>query len=575
MHVVRIVRSVPALSYRVRIARRPSMAYRRRVPRRAPRAARASHARMRAWRRRGRRAQVSAIAVLFGLLILVSMIGNYLTSQLPRLMQSNDLDHGLQVEDQVGRLAALIASAVAEAPVGTPVTQPVSLGSNGEPPVAGPDGATISPGRTGSGMAVSFNVVGPLSYNPPGGWSAGGGAFAPGCFVSPAGSQNPSTVICGGGVTLNHNFTNGSHLISVTGGAVLNLNFQSNYSTIVVMTTGNSTNTLTLVGNYDTFFVNTTGGTKAYITIVGNYDSLILPTTGGSTIHVLLVGNNDPITQGSKGGTTVTVSAWGSEDSFNSTTTGGATIAVHYTGFNGSNASSPKCPYSNVSSSDTVSESSSGGGTFGVTYNNTVYSGTGSSGGWTETWSKVSGLGCPFFTPVALPYRNSGATLGSFVVHLHNLYAAEADVAFDSGAVVSAVAGGVPELVDPPLISNASGVLTITIPQFQGQFGAVRGTSTTVLAFRLASVQTIVLPANGFSLSSSVNVTVTTPYWAAWMNYFHTLPRSWGKVTCWPSPDCTGKFSFGSPMGNVTLLLSAPSLASLTVNVGTFAIMAV
>jgi len=59
---------------------------------------------LRKWRRRGRRGQVAAVATIFGLLLVVVFIANYLTTTLPAQMSVNDLDHVIQVENQVGQL---------------------------------------------------------------------------------------------------------------------------------------------------------------------------------------------------------------------------------------------------------------------------------------------------------------------------------------------------------------------------------------------------------------------------------------------------------------------------------------
>ncbi|HEV2230617.1 MAG TPA: hypothetical protein VGS18_00310, partial [Thermoplasmata archaeon] len=323
---------------------------------------------------------------------------------------------------------------------------------------------------------------------------------------------------------------------------------------------------------HDILFVNTTGGTTAFITIIGNYDTLNIPTTGGSVIHIYLVGNNDPIFQGSTGGTVVTVSAWGSHDAFNSTTTGGANIAVQYTGFNATNPISGICPYGNLSNTDTVSQSHSGGGTFNVTFNNTGYGANGSGGGWAEQWQKVNGLNCPFFTTVTVPLRNSGAVGASFVVHLRNTYAPVGEVAFDQGAVIFAQAGGTPIVVDGPALSFHSGKLSLFVPEFQGQIGSEVGTSTASLSLRLISAIPLVLPQNGYSLKSgsTVLLTVVSPYAAAWMAYFTAQPGLSGLATCTgPASACVGPFNFGGPLGKVTLAIPATALSLV---VGTYSI---
>ncbi len=99
----------------------------------------------RAWSRRGRRAQASAIATLLGLLLLVTMIANYLGTELPATMALNDADHALAVEGQVSRFGALLEDAANDGAVGAVLTQPVTLGSMGDPPFAPGDGSVLGP----------------------------------------------------------------------------------------------------------------------------------------------------------------------------------------------------------------------------------------------------------------------------------------------------------------------------------------------------------------------------------------------------------------------------------------------
>lgn len=98
----------------------------------------------RAWRRRSRKAQVSAVATILGLLLVVTVIANYLATTLPNTMGQNDLQHEMLVENQVAVLSARVeATALANA-VGAPVSQPVTLGSQGAPPFADSDGGYLT-----------------------------------------------------------------------------------------------------------------------------------------------------------------------------------------------------------------------------------------------------------------------------------------------------------------------------------------------------------------------------------------------------------------------------------------------
>jgi len=114
----------------------------------------------RSWRRRGRRAQVAAVATLLGLLLIVTIIASYLTTQLPNQMQANDLDHELAVENQLGRAVALLDAASDANLAGAQLTQPLALGSDGVPPFAGPDPSYLSGPVNGTGGSISYTTVG-------------------------------------------------------------------------------------------------------------------------------------------------------------------------------------------------------------------------------------------------------------------------------------------------------------------------------------------------------------------------------------------------------------------------------
>jgi hypothetical protein len=73
-------------------------------------------------------------------------------------MATNDVEHDLTVEDQVGLFATLVADSISEGVVGTLVSQPIALASMGDPPFAGPDGGTLSAAVSSSTLVVSFSV---------------------------------------------------------------------------------------------------------------------------------------------------------------------------------------------------------------------------------------------------------------------------------------------------------------------------------------------------------------------------------------------------------------------------------
>ncbi len=576
MHRVRIPSASPVVAHRVRPVRAERPVATPTHPSTHPNGGRGGRSGRRAWRRRSRRGQVSAIVTLFGLLLVVTFIGNYLTNTLPGQMESNDLSHGLLVENQVGRLASLLARAASSGSPGDQFTQPISLGSSGEPPFAAPDSSTLSAGPNGSGITVSFTATGPTTYNPPQGYPEGGSASA--CSLSP--SSDPSTITCDTSSKAAYNFAGNGRTFtgSLESSGALSLNYSTNSSVINLALTGSGAGTVQIFGSHDTIRLTGIGSGPDSILIVGNYDTTSVNTTGSQSIRLTIVGNYDPVsapTASGSGGVTLVITGTHDHASLPAVS-GSGSVGVYFTGFNGSNPSASKCPVANLSSTDGVTGANiTGSGSIKVYLNNSVgYSHTAtnssSGGGWTTTWQSVTTSTCPYFSALSEPYKNSGPIGGSFIVHLDNLYAPTADVAFDSGAVVSAQSGGIPVMVDPPPISYAFNALDISIPLFQGQFGGAGGTTTTVLAFSLVSSNTISLPGGGYSLSTSVNVTLTSPFASAWMTYFcsqsafnthanYTGPA--GHATCSSSSAPYDQpFKYGGPLGTVSLLVPATAL---------------
>ncbi|HLN50595.1 MAG TPA: hypothetical protein VK455_00825 [Thermoplasmata archaeon] len=543
--------------------------------------ARHSRVARRAWRRRGRRAQVSAIATLFGLLLVVTFIGNYLTTTLPGQMSSNDLNHGLLVEDQVGRLATLLSNAVSADAVGAQITQPISLGSAGEPPFQGPDGATIGPGATGASEGLSFTVSGPSVYNPPTGAPLGGintnlgGAICP----TPTSTGFSDTGNC----KAIWNFTGNSKAFTIaeTGSGTVAVNVTTNASTITITGTGSGGDYYQFIGTGNTISMTGVGSGKTTVSLVGSSNTLAINTVGSSPIIVYIYGNHDTVTVTSTGSGPVKIVVYGTQDNFSvPSDTGSQVFRLYLNGFNATSPSSSLCPYGNLSSTDNLtgfSETGSGGVTEYINnsvhfYHNGTGAGTctGNATCWTTHNQNVAQTTCPFFSALSIPYAKSGVLGASFGVHLVNSYAPNVNVAFDSGAVVYAEGGGVPVMVDPPPMTYAHGALSIIVPEFQGPVASITGASTTVMALQIVSIQPIVLPGGGFSLSGPVTLTVITPYAAAWMGYFGTVSPAWGTLSCsGPAAACNGPYAFGGPLGTVTLVVSPQTF---TLSLATFSI---
>jgi hypothetical protein len=124
----------------------------------------------RRWHRLRRRAQVSAVATILGLLLVVTFIASYLTTTLPNEMAVNDLAHDTLVQNQVGTIAALLPPFASSGEFDAALYLPVSLGSQSEPPFAGQDSSVLGAQITGfngtsphnqysSNLSVSYGLI--------------------------------------------------------------------------------------------------------------------------------------------------------------------------------------------------------------------------------------------------------------------------------------------------------------------------------------------------------------------------------------------------------------------------------
>lgn len=104
------------------------------------------------------------VATILGLLIVVTFIANYIATTLPNTMGTNDLQHELEVENEVSEISAMAVALAEKGAIGAQVTQPLILGSLGAPPFAAPDGGMLTPlpssaNTSGSYPAASINFT--------------------------------------------------------------------------------------------------------------------------------------------------------------------------------------------------------------------------------------------------------------------------------------------------------------------------------------------------------------------------------------------------------------------------------
>jgi len=536
--------------------------------------------RRRSWRRRGRRAQVSAIATLLGLLLVVSVLANYLANQLPAQMSVNDSNRTAVVEDQLTRFSAELQALSQMDQVGAAVSQPVTLGSLGAPPFAPADGATVGPVPQGSKVTEAFILSSSAAYSPPTVGAAGGTTKGATCTTS---STSLTCSNSGGKVYWNFTAPSTSYSVTTSGGPY-HLGFQTSGSTIAFTASSSSPTYIVLVGNNDTLTITIAGsGTFVRLWIFGNYDTVNFAAGSWSSSHVslLVVGTHDSVSTGamSMSGSTLTASFYGSNDTLGLGTTSSSNSAVNvfFTGFAPAKASA-SCPVDNLAAgtdSVTAGGAYSGNGKFNVTYNDSsTTSGSAPPSPWTATFAEPPPFACPFYTTHQVPVKGLASFGGAFEVTLRNTYIPFQTIGFDQGAIVTAQSGGPPLMLLGPQLAYAAstGKLTIWFPEFSNGIGTEAGTGTPVITARLASVTTFAMPETGYSLGATTSIQVTTPFAAAWMTYFSSATSPFvGDATCVPktSTACTGPFSVGGKLATVYLNVTA---TAFSLQVATFGI---
>jgi len=446
--------------------------------------------------RRARAAQVSAVATILGLLLVVTFIAQFVIAPLPTQMSAIEYEHTLLVENQLARLQATVL-AQASYP-GTPIvlTSPVTLGSGAVLPWASPAAATVGaePGSIRTSATYALSQVVPAPPN----WNAGSS-----CLSGGAGS-------CTGGGTVD---------------------------------SWNETN-----ANNTAFTITVTGGTNSLrYNISGNNDTINIGWTGGNTgIVTVILNGSDDVVNYNKGGSDTTSSPianfyfYGQRDTINFSPSGShssksMTLNVTFVG-----SLTQVCPYGNLSSTDTLGTLGTGGSNLfmNVTWWNAIgwaspphtvtYPGGGSTNEHLTFQNQTGVVACAFTRGYATTYTYQYST--GLSVHLLNHYQAPTDVAYDQGAVIEHAEGGPAVMVDPPAIDYSptpqGSAATVTLVNILGNISTTGGTETAGITTQVVSVQTITV-ANGQGttyLSTPLFLNVTTLYPQAWATFFGNNP---------------------------------------------------
>jgi hypothetical protein len=500
---------------------------------------------------------------------VITFVANYISTTVPAQMAVNDGEHTIAVMNGFGLLSAVAQKASSEDAVGLQIAVPISLASAGDPPFAPPDQGRITPIAAGSYEDVNYTVTGPFTPPYPGVPNTGN---AGGCGTTMQGSLTTG-ISCTGSSNVTWNFSGSNENYSVTGngGLSAHLTFVTNGSQITVGSTGGAGNSILIEGNNNVVNLTAKGGATVSVTLVGSNNTLSLSANGGATFRLVLVGSHDAFSTSTKGGSSVVVTVYGSYDAYSDSSSGGSGVAVYFNGFNINNPTSSACPYDNLANTNTVGGS---GGT--VTYNNTNYThanGSGNASGWTYEYNHLprSHTICPFVQGASPVEGVLGASIS---VELINTYAPESLIGFDEGAVVLAQPGGVPTFIDEPSIQVNGTNLSFWVPVFTtSSVQATGSTGTGLLLLRLLSVSQQSWPSGKivFAPGSVVNVTVATPYYGAWLTYFHGLGLTPACVLVTTRGACPSSFTLGQ-QGVVTVAIP---VTAIHVVVATFALQVV
>jgi hypothetical protein len=440
---------------------------------------------------RARKGQVSAVATILALLLVVSFIANFIVGQLPGEMAQLETTHILTVEDQLARLQATIAAEAQNPGTHVALVSPVTLGSGADPPFGQAATSSIQTEIPGVGSVANYRVssLAPLAMT----WNSGSACLA------------------------------GGHGTCSTAGAKDTYNFEGNGSTLA----------LTISGSGSSLFYN----------VSGSNDSVTITWSGpnANTAVVVMSGSNDSVTLKKSatdvGSPNFAFSFFGANDKFTLTPSGshsgpgGTKIAVRFLG-----SIDGICPWGNLSATDKLGTFGNGGTFVNVTttwWNALGYASaphTRSYASGFATFQNSTGFQQCAFTRAsssALTTQESGGLL----VTISNHYVAKSLVAFDQGGVVAEEAGGGSVMVDPPTIQvtnrPAGTVASITLVNLVMKPSTEAGLSTAAVMSQILSVSHLALIAQANkSLSSPVNFTIHTLFPDAWWAYFQLVPTA-------------------------------------------------
>lgn len=488
---------------------------------------------------------MSAVAVVLGLLLVVSFIATYALGPLPDQEAQNEFQHELQVENQLARLQAVILSQTKSPEPQALMVSPLTLGSQPVPPFGGPSKGDLTFLANGTGPVLN-NMFGTSIYRPP-------------------------------------SWNNGSMCVLHTGSCVNAVNNQCNPPLTDNYSANNSIFSYTISGSGQCVRLNITG-TNDQITVN-------VPIGGLKLFFVELYGTLDRLTL-NYGGSNFNSTLWvfGSQNTVNFTATGSHDqVGVKFVG---ESSASTLCPSGNLTVTDSANAFSTGtGNLLNLTWYNdqnfqTPYNQTGMApGGHLDFigWQNLTSnsISCAWYATRLAPSPTFG--FGGLTVFLENRFDAAATIGFEGGGIFEGSANGESVMIDPPPLyfipTSAGPTVHFVLLSLSGPAVYQQGYST-------AGIGTSVLSAKQFNLTvgSSHNQAVgdpvlnlTTHFPLAWIDFFATSPAYFfnGPVKCVAStPAIQARCTTPPPGASVTLSVSlnvvAYTIDYLTVQIAVF-----
>lgn len=484
--------------------------------------------------------QVSAVATTLTLLLIVSYIANYISTQLPGQMQTVEFQHQLLVEDQLDRIQSEILALGSKPAAPVAITSPVSLGSGAVPPFGSPALGTL---WLNAGPLNDSLTYGLSSY----------------VYASPNWG-NGSLCTYGTCSTSSHGFTG-----SLSASSHCSPPASYNYSG------SNKTYSLSLSGSSNCLSFD----------ILGSHDTIAFTNSGSNdvTSTVVIYGSYDFVTGGFSGsGNPTNIYLFGSHDSFNDTVSGSnAGANVFFVG----ESAARSCPSGNVTASDTYNLTASGSGLllnltwigslgYQSAYHKVAWgSGSNSYVGFEN--ESLASYPCAFYVPGTATYPSAVAT--SLTVALDNRYIAPSIAAYEAGAVILDQPGGTslmisgPDWSFSPVTGGEAGALTLV--QFVGNSSEESGVATSIIDFHVLSrlVAVVTTSSPGDPLTGNTTFGITTEFPGAWSNYLYSLGAgAVTKVTCRPvGPLASGHTCTMPAAGQYARVTATMPLVSLTV----------